>query len=53
MNVCFESTIIDVSSDTWWLDNGVTIRACNSMQVVISRRSLASLEQYIYMGLIF
>ena len=44
MNVCFESNIIDVSSDTWWLDSGVTIHACNSKQVVISIRSPTSLE---------
>ena len=50
MNVCFESNIIDVSSDTWWLDSGAIIHVCNSMQVVISRRSPTSLEQYVYMG---
>ena len=50
MNVCFESNVIDVSSDTWWLDSGVTIHACNSMQVVISKRSPTSLEQYMYIG---
>ena len=49
MNVCFESNVIDVSSDTW-LDNGATIHACNSMQDVISRRSPTSFEQYVYMG---
>ena len=48
MNVCFESNIIDVSSDTLWLDNGATIHACNSMQAVI-RRSPSSFEQYVYM----
>ena len=31
VNVCFESNIIDVSSDTWWLDSGATIHTCNSM----------------------
>ena len=50
MNVCFESNVIDVSFDTWWLDSGATIHACNSMQAVISRRSSTSLEQYMYMG---
>ena len=50
MNVCFESNIIDVSSNTWQLDSGATIHACNSMQVVISRKSPTSLEQYVYMG---
>ena len=36
VNVCFESNIIDVPFDTWWLDGGTTINSCNSMQVVIS-----------------
>ena len=43
LNVCFESNIIDVSSDTWWLNSGATIHACNSMQAIISR-SPTSLE---------
>ena len=42
MNVCFESNIIDVPSDTWLLDSGDTIHACNSMQAVISRKSSTS-----------
>ena len=50
VNVCFESNIIDVPSDIWWLDSSATIHTCNSMQVVISRRSSTSLEQYVYMG---
>ena len=50
MNVCFESNAIDVSSDSWWLDSGSTIHACNSMQAVISSRSPTSLEWYLYMG---
>ena len=39
-----------MTSNTWWLDSGATIPACNSMQVVINRRRLNSLEQYMYMG---
>ena len=27
VNVCFESNVIDVSSNTWWLDNGATLHA--------------------------
>ena len=50
MDVCFESNIIDMPSDTWWLDSGATIHPCNSMQALISRRSSTSLEQYMYMG---
>ena len=49
MNVCFESNIIDVLSDTWWLDSGATIYACNSKQAVINRRRPTSFEQYMYM----
>ena len=49
VNVCFGSNIIDVPSDTWWLDSGATIHACNSMQAVICKRSPTSLEQYVYM----
>ena len=50
VNVCFESNIIDVSSDNWWLDSDDIIHACNSMQAVINIRSPTSLEQYVYMG---
>ena len=50
VSVCFEFNIINVQSDTWWLDSGVTIHACNSMQAMISRRSPTSLEQYVYIG---
>ena len=31
VNVCYESNIIDVTSDTWWLDSDATIYACNSV----------------------
>ena len=44
VNFFFESNVIDVSSDTWWLDSGDTIHACNSMQAVIIRRNPISLE---------
>ena len=27
VNVYFESNVIDVSSNTWWLDNGATLHA--------------------------
>ena len=50
MNICFESNIIDVLSDNWWLDSDAIIHTCNSMQAVINIRSPTSLEQYVYMG---
>ena len=45
VNVCFESNVINVSSDTWWLDSGAIIHACNSMQAMISRRIPTSLKK--------
>ena len=50
VNVCFESNVIDVPSNTWWLDSGATIHACNSVYAIINRRSLTSKEQYVFMG---
>ena len=50
MDVCFESNVIYVSYDTWWLDSGAIIHACNSMQEMISKRSPTSQEQYVLMG---
>ena len=44
LNVCFKSNSIDVPSNTWWLNRGAAIHACNSMQAVIRRRSPTSLE---------
>ena len=32
------------------VDSGATIHACNSMQVVIRKKSPTSLEQYVYKG---
>ena len=49
VSVCFESNVIDVLFDTWWLYSGATIHAFNSMQAVISRRSPTTLEKYLYM----
>ena len=31
VSACFESNVIDVLFDTWWLDSGATIHAFNSM----------------------
>ena len=50
VSVCFESNIIDVPSNTWWLDSGATIHTCNTMQAMVSRRNPTSLDQYVYLG---
>ena len=48
MDVCFESNVIDVSYDYWWLDSGATIHACNSMLAMISRMSPTSQKQCVH-----
>ena len=35
VNVCFESNVINVSFDTWWLDSAATIHTCNFEQAII------------------
>ena len=50
LNVCFESNVINVPSDTWWLDSCVPIHTCHSMQAMINIRSPTSQEQYVFMG---
>ena len=42
VNVCFESNVIDVPSNSWWLDSGATIHACNFVQVMINRKNPTS-----------
>ena len=48
--VCLESDIIDVLSNTWWLDTVAIIHVTNSLQVVISKRRPTNLEHYVYIG---
>ena len=50
VKVCLESTIIDVPTNSWWLDTGTIIHVTNFMQAMTSRRSPTSLEQFVYMG---
>ena len=50
MDVCFKSNVSDVSSDTWWLNSGATIHACNYEHAMIRKKSPTSHEQYVFMG---
>jgi len=36
--VCFESNLVDVPSNTWWLDTSATIHVTNSLQELKMRR---------------
>ncbi|KAF7812098.1 Retrovirus-related Pol polyprotein from transposon TNT 1-94 [Senna tora] len=46
----YESNMVDVSSNTWWIDSGATIHISNSLQGFLNQRKPTSSEQYIYLG---
>jgi hypothetical protein len=47
---CFESNIVDVPSDTWWLDSGATIHVVNSLQGFTSLRKPSDTEAKVIVG---
>ncbi|TXG48817.1 hypothetical protein EZV62_024692 [Acer yangbiense] len=48
--VIFESNLIEVPSNTWWIDSGATVHVSNTMQGFLTTRTILSNEQYIMMG---
>ncbi|CAL9021700.1 unnamed protein product, partial [Prunus brigantina] len=48
--VCFESNLIDVSTDTWWLDSGASIHVANSLQGFITKRPPNKDEVKVFVG---
>ncbi|KAF7835748.1 Retrovirus-related Pol polyprotein from transposon TNT 1-94 [Senna tora] len=46
----YESNMVDVSSNTWWIDSGATIHISNTLQGFLNQRKPTSSEQYIYSG---
>ena len=48
--VCYESNIVNVNHNTWWIDSSSTIHVSNTLQGMKNlRRSMGS-DQYIYLG---
>jgi len=47
---CFESNVIDVPPNSWWLDSGATIHVVNSLQGFTCLRKLSDVESKIIMG---
>ncbi|KAF7831627.1 Retrovirus-related Pol polyprotein from transposon TNT 1-94 [Senna tora] len=47
---CYESNMVDVSNNTWWIDSGSTIHISNTLQGFLSQRKSVGNEQYIYSG---
>ena len=48
--VCFESNMVDVNYNTWWIDSGSTIHVSNSLQGLKNLREPVGAERYIYSG---
>ncbi|CAO2827720.1 unnamed protein product [Amaranthus hypochondriacus] len=48
--VTYESNMVDVNCNTWWIDSGSTIHVCNSLQGLTSLRKPVGAELSIYTG---
>ena len=49
--VCtFESNLIDVPNNTWWLDSGATTHVSNVMQGFLTIQTTSPNKDYLYMG---
>ena len=48
--VCYESNMVDVIYNTWWIDSGSTIHISNTLQGMRNLRKLVESEQCIYSG---
>ena len=50
MFVCFETSFVDVPSDTWWLDSGASVHITNTLQGFISKRMPNKDEVSVFVG---
>ena len=48
--VCYESNMVNVNHNTWWIDSGSTIHVSNTLQGMQNLRKPVGSEQYIYSG---
>jgi len=48
--VCYESNMVSVNINTWWIDSGSTIHIANSLQGMQNLRKLVGSEQSILSG---
>ncbi|CAL2278114.1 unnamed protein product [Prunus armeniaca] len=48
--VCFESNLVNFSSDSWWLDSGASIHVANSLQEFTSKRLPSKDEVKVFVG---
>ena len=48
--VCYESNLVEVPSNTWWIDSGATTHVTNLMQGFLTTRKPKESEKFLYMG---
>ena len=48
--VCYESNMVNVNHNTWWIDSGSTIHVSNTLQGMQNLRKPVGSEQCIYSG---
>ena len=48
--VCYESNMVNVNTNTWWIDSGSTVHISNSLQGMQNLRKPVTSEQFILSG---
>ena len=48
--VCYESNMVHISYNTWWIDSSITIHVANTMQGFLNQRKPTETERSIYSG---
>ncbi|CAH9081834.1 unnamed protein product, partial [Cuscuta europaea] len=48
--VCYESNMVNINHNTWWIDSGSTIHVSNTLQGMENLRKPVASEQCIYSG---
>ncbi|CBI31012.3 unnamed protein product, partial [Vitis vinifera] len=48
--ICYESNMVNVNTNTWWIDSGSTIHISNSLQGMQNLRKPVTSEQFILSG---
>lgn len=50
VSVCYESNLIEVPNNTWWLDRGATTHVSHVTRGFLSIQPIRGTERYLYMG---
>ncbi|KAK2452328.1 hypothetical protein QL285_000128 [Trifolium repens] len=48
--VCYESNMVNINDNTWWIDSGSTIHVSNTLQGMQNLRKPVGSEQHVYSG---